>query len=327
MTRPIPIIPEAILRRHKVAERYDNRFRAAARLLQSRYREALALPIGIHTAADGATRKLGSRLTLKDGDAGFNFLTPEVAVVAVLANLYREPGATIDEERLMTNLLSSQPLVFNALGPLHLNLDLATAMLGSIFPELADATVDAVLFEHSPGRGDDTLTGDHTAWDAAITYVRADGTRGIVAIEVKYSENGWEPAQELRPRYAELMPATGLFIDPTAPQLRARPIQQLMREHVLLQAAIMRGDYAEGRFLVIAPEQNGPMQSACRRYGAELTNDPTKARYVSYTLEAFIEALSRHGDEDYAGGLYRRYCDWSVVHREIEECASAGLSR
>lgn len=320
MTRThLPHIPEPILRRHRVHEAYDTRFRANARLLQALWREQREMVIGTHTAADGTTRKLGSRISDAAGRSGGNFLTPDIARLAWREQAYREPGSTIDEQRLWTNLLSSHPLVFNALGPLRLDAKLATKMLRTICPDLDDATADAVLFEHSPGRAVDDLTGDHTAWDAAITYSRASGTKGIVAIEMKYSESGWEPIKDLRQRYADLMPASGLFVDPTAPDLRNRPVQQLMREHVLLQAAIMRGDYAEGRFIVILPELNYPMQSACRRYAAQLAAPADgKAGFGIVTLEAFIETLRGSGETDHAAALFRRYADWSLIDEEIE---------
>jgi hypothetical protein len=301
--------------------------RANARLLQALWREHQELAIGTHAAADGTTRKLGSRISDAAGRSGGNFLTPELARLAWREQAYREPGSTIDEQRLWTNLLSSHPLVFNALGSLRLDDKLATAMLRAICPDLDDATADAVLFEHSPGRAVDDLTGDHTAWDAAITYTRASGAKGIVAIEMKYSESGWEPIRDLRQRYADLMPATGLFIDPTAPDLRKRPIQQLMREHVLLQAAIMRGDYAEGRFMVILPALNYPMQSACRRYAAHLTPSEGKAGFGTITLEAFIEALHGVGETNHAAALFGRYTDWSLIDEEIEANFPTALAR
>ncbi|WP_232493632.1 PGN_0703 family putative restriction endonuclease [Novosphingobium kaempferiae] len=322
----LPLVPEPILRRFRVNEPNDTRFRSCARLLQSLWRSGRELRPGRHVSPNGDKRWLGSRINDYAARRGGNFMTPEISKLAYLEHAYREPWATSDEQRLWTNLLSSHPLVFNALGPLRLDPELATAMLRAMFPDLADATADTVLFEHSPGRGAADLTEDHTAWDAAITYARADGTKGVIAIEMKYSESGWEPIKELRKRYADLMPAAGLFIDPMAPELRKRPIQQLMREHVLLQSAIMRGDYAEGRFVVILPELNTPMQRACQRYAGQLA-DPTegKASFSTLNLEAFIGLMRSNGDEDYADDLRHRYCAWEYIDEVIAEGIPAEL--
>jgi hypothetical protein len=216
----LPIIPERILREHRVHEPTDTRFRAAARLLQALWREDRELPIGTHVSPDGSRRKLGSRISDAAGTGGANFLSPAVAHLVRREVVYREPGALIDEPRLYCNLLSSMPLTFNLLGPLRLDLALARRVLALITPDLAGVHVRAVWFETSPGRGSATLTGDATAFDAMVVYETPRGRRGFIAVETKYSEGGWEPAPVMRPRYDEIAGSSGLFIDSTARALR-----------------------------------------------------------------------------------------------------------
>ena len=134
--RHLPLIPEPILRRHRVFEPSDTRFRACTRLLQALWRERHRLSIGTHTAPDGSRRKLGSRITPAAGRAGANFLTPAVAALTRREVAYREVGAFINEDRLWTNLLSSQPLTFNLFGPLRLDLALASRVLRLLCPDL-----------------------------------------------------------------------------------------------------------------------------------------------------------------------------------------------
>lgn len=105
----LPTIPEAILKAHKVNEPSDTRFRAAARL--SLWRQDSGLPIGTHRSQDGKRRKLGSRINTASARAGGNFLNAEIANLTRREVVYREAGAIIDQERLWTNLLSSQPLL------------------------------------------------------------------------------------------------------------------------------------------------------------------------------------------------------------------------
>jgi hypothetical protein len=106
-----------VLKKHRVHEPLDPRFRSAARLLQALWREDRGLPIGSYVNEDGKRRKLGSRISQAAGRAGGNFLTPEIAHTARRETAYREIGALIDAERLATNLLSSMPLTFNLLAP------------------------------------------------------------------------------------------------------------------------------------------------------------------------------------------------------------------
>lgn len=75
----LPIVPVDVLRKHRVFEKFDNRFRACARLLQALWREEQGLPIGTHERPDGATRRIGSLIGTTAADAGRNFLLPAVA--------------------------------------------------------------------------------------------------------------------------------------------------------------------------------------------------------------------------------------------------------
>lgn len=315
----LPAVPSGALRRHRVHEPFDTRFRAAARVLQSLWRASKGLPVGTYTRPDGVTFRLGSMITERAGETGANFLRPEIARLARREVAYRQPGALIEQRRLWCNLLSSMPLTFNVIGPLRLDSKLATRMLRSLFPDLADATVEAVLFEHSPGRGVASLTGDHTAFDAQIDYRRIDGSRGFVAIEVKYSESMGETQRPLKPRYGELAPIAELHREPGAAYLTAGRLQQFYRQHLLAQATLMRGDFSEGRVLVIAPEFNSQVQNRIAEYADTLLPvAPAKVGFSAITLEAMIELLRQCGKRSYARSLHDRYCDWSKVDEVIE---------
>jgi hypothetical protein len=313
----VPLLPEQLLRKHYIFEPLDHRFRSAARLLQSIWREDRELPIGSYKV--GVKRKkLGSRISPAAARAGANFMLPAIAWLVRRELAYREPAAMIDEARLYGNLLSSMPLAFNIFGLLKLDLSFASRVLVELFPDLGGAKVQAVLFEHSPGRGDPALTGDHSAFDVFLRYETPAGRKGFVAIETKYSESCQEPVPAIRPRYDDLADVSGLFVDPRKPALRTNPCQQLFREHLLAQAMLMRGDYDEGRFVVIAPRLNKLVASAVSTYRAEL--NPTsedQIGFASVTLEDTITALAMAGEDEYAARLYRRYCDFQLVDGEL----------
>jgi hypothetical protein len=89
----LPLIPANVLKKHRVHEPVDTRFRSAARLLQSLWREDRDLPIGSYVSEDGKRRKLGSRISEAAGTAGANFLTPKIAHIARReTTAYREIG-------------------------------------------------------------------------------------------------------------------------------------------------------------------------------------------------------------------------------------------
>ena len=91
--------------------------------------------MGTHAPANGEPRKLGSRIEASYAKQGANFLSPAIAKLAFRESVYREIGAVIEQERLWTNMLSSQPLCFNLFGDLKLNPDKGNKFFQQLFPD------------------------------------------------------------------------------------------------------------------------------------------------------------------------------------------------
>jgi hypothetical protein len=321
----LPIVPTAVLVKHRVYEEFDNRFRSCARLLQSLWRQRQNLPIGTYARTSGRKRTIGSLISTAAGTEGRNFLTPAIAEIARLEAAYQERDALIDQNRLFTNLLSSMPLTFNAFAPLRLDRDLAARVLRAIIPGIDLEAVVDVLFETSPGRQDASLTNDRTAFDVALIYERSDGKRGFIGIEVKYSETGTEPAPpELNPRYTDLARSSGLFKEPDHAALRVNPLQQLFREHLLTQAVVMRGDYAEAYFVMVAPRLNHLVQNSASMYAGFLAPPTTgQVPFVNVELEQLVDAFGWSGAHEHAAALNERYLDWGRVDEVVRAAVKA----
>jgi hypothetical protein len=313
----LPLIPGELLNQHIVNEPGDTRFRAAARLLQSLWRADHNLPIGTHVADDGNVRDLGSRLTREDAQRGANFLSSGLAQLARYESVYCEPGALIEQERLWANMLSSQALSLNLFGDLKRDLEKASRVLRTIWPEIID-TVDAVLFEHSPGRGAGRFTADYTAFDVVVLGKTSDARRSFVAIEVKYTESMTEPPASHRHRYDELSEASGVFKDARSICLRAMPLQQIWREHLLSRAMLCEGLYDVGVFAVAHPERNLQARDAVGAYEKELaSNSPLETGFSSVTIERLLEARRADGDVAFADAFQARYLDIERVEKLI----------
>src|SRR5687767_2286077 len=111
----------------------DDPFTARMRHHQSWYRaHILHVPCGIGPKPTSTTQ-YGNMLTLADGKAGRNFLTPEIADVA-RARVAEGAGA-VEPFRLFHNMLSSQPMCFNLFGPLVRDTALAARLLPTLVPE------------------------------------------------------------------------------------------------------------------------------------------------------------------------------------------------
>ena len=324
--RQLPLIPKSLLRQHRVLEKFDNRFRAAARLLQAMWREEQQLPIGVHDGADGEQRRIGSLISAKAAAAGRNFLSADVAHLAAYEMAYQERGALIDQRRLYSNLLSSMPLAFNLFAPLRMDLDFAARVVRSLIPDIDVARVIEVKFEHSPGRDVTELTADKTAWDVAIIYQRTDGEKGLVAIEQKYSESGDCSSGERDQRFDALATSSDLYKAPMSAVLRTGLCEQLFREHLLAFAALHRGDYAEATFMLVAPRHNHLIQQGANLYAAHLLEPgPAGIPFVNIELERVIEAIAWCGQFDHAAAVYDRYCNFLKVDLAVEVALRAGV--
>jgi hypothetical protein len=314
----VPLVPEEILRKHSAFVPTDNRFRAAARLLQTLWREDRDLPCGTFIDHDGKRRKLGSSLSKISGREGSNFLSPAIAQVVHRELVFREIGSMFDVDRLRNNLLSSMPLAFNLFGLLKRDLPLATKFMAELFPGFLHE-VTAVLFEHSPGRGKSAFTGDHSAFDVVIRGATKQGSRAFVAFEVKYSESMGETMPiRFSDRLTEIAVGSDLFADVEMSGLWRNPLQQLFREHCLAQSMLDRGLADVGIFVLIGPEHNHLIQQAAGAYATYL-NGPHQARahFVNITLERVIETYAAIKMETFARMLHRRYCDFWLLDGEL----------
>ena len=273
---------------------------------------------GRHEGRDGRTRVLGSRLSPDDALRGRNFLTPDIARITRRETAYREIGALIDEQRLWTNLLSSQPLTFNLFGRCRANFDYAADLFALLFPDFI-RRVDHVAFEHSPGRGDPSFLGDGTAFDLFVTGTSPDGHPAFISWEVKYAEAVRQPLRGARLRYRELAQVHALHTDPDAAVLVSEPLGQFTAEHLL--AALIRdkmGDGTKGIFAVLAPRQNREAWIAINQYAA-LVRDDAPVGFRALELESVISAIAQVERDDLATRLRERYIDFAPVHALIDD--------
>ena len=261
---------------------------------------------------------LGSYLSPEAAEAGLNFLTPALHLLALRELLLLpEDDAAVDHDRLVANSLSSQPLVVNTFGPLALELKLASKVFRQLLPDFVHS-VEKVTFEHSPGRRDNRFLADRSAFDVAVHVKTTDGEPGIVYVEMKYSEDMTGPAARWRDRYDEALKEVRLYKDPNSSILRSVPIEQLAREHMLSQLAVNNGITPRAMFIGIGPRLNRRVGAAFVVYANELLpvdeNDRSRVAFRHFTLEAFIDAIDVAGDQTTADRLWQRYCNFQRIY-------------
>lgn len=329
----LPLIPSMLAKRLAVYERYDTRFRACARLQQALWLGRQQIPTGHHQDRTGRARRLASRLSPAAALAGRNFLTPDLAELAHRVIAYQEPGAFIARDRVLANAIGSTSLCLNAMGFLAMDLDLAAKVLRQLLPDQDIDTVTAVHFEHSPARRSAAFTNDGTAFDCCVWFIRKRRSRhaerlGVLCMEWKFTEGLNDSASIAPGHYDALAEASGVFNEPLHAALRVNPLQQLFREHLLAQAAVMHGHWPSAVFASIAPSANDRVQRQADLYRSFL--NPTLEGQVPFahlTLEAFVNAMARAGATGPAEMLVERYLDLGPVHELVAAALKQQVSQ
>ena len=313
-----------VLKHYDALVKSDNKqFQERARLLQSIWRKRNELPIGTHYG-----RKLGSRIDITKLDSKYsNFLTDHIREV-VKEVLASNKKGLIQEERLLTNLLSSQPLCFNLFGELTSNRKLAT----KVFRDLTEGRiveVEEIKFEYSPGRQDPQYTGDSSAFDVYVRFKPQHGDSGFVGIEVKYHENPYKvDAEEERRsyyknhvRYEKIAVDMDCFLPEKLDIVRGKPIQQFWRDHLLVGSLKRADRFDDAFFAILQPEDNAVCTKAVKEYTTCLVANCESV--LNWTLERFHELLASYSSADWINEFRARYLDFDhltgLLQNETEE--------
>lgn len=199
---------------------------------QSWYRtNVLRLPYGTGPGPND-TNFYGNMLTRVDGQAGRNFLSPEI--FEVVQDRLAQGGGEVEKYRLLHNMLSSQPMCFNLFGLMVKNHDLAKILLETLIPE-GISKVTRVDIEWAPTPTSDYLN-DRTAFDAFIEYLTEDGQLNGLGIETKLSEPFSQKEYD-RPEYRRWMQCSDApWLTESENEVQAKGHNQLWREHLLAVA-------------------------------------------------------------------------------------------
>jgi hypothetical protein len=269
-------------------------FRQRTRLHQARWREANGHPIGSQPYQPHPNRPparpVGSRLPLAYGEEiGANLITPD-ALEAARARMSRiERHQSIDHQRLWADLLSSEALAFNLFGDLAADLAVADKAVHAWWPD-APGIVREIRFAHSPGWLDPEYLNSLRDFDAAFILDREDGTKGIVAVDVKYHERAKSetPKPQNLWRTVAVAEQSGAFAPGAIDQVKGRSELAVMwLEHLLLLSMLQHpsGVWTWGRYVVVHPAGNDDTAGLCDRYRDLLANDAT---FDVMTLEEVI---------------------------------------
>ncbi|MCX6723177.1 MAG: hypothetical protein NT094_03910, partial [Candidatus Staskawiczbacteria bacterium] len=145
-----------------------------ARLHQSKFRaEVLNLPYDSY----------GNYLTKEDGEIGNNFYKGFGIFEAVKKyRKYNKP--------LYSNMLRSEHIPFNFFIPFDLNKTFCKNVFNEFFGGVIQ-TIERIEIEFAPKPREKYLN-DGTSFDTYIEYTHTDNSKGILGIEVKYTEKEYK---------------------------------------------------------------------------------------------------------------------------------------
>ena len=270
-------------------------FRRHARYHQAGWREANHHPIGtqpiLPKPGETRVRPVGSRLPLDYArQTGANFVTSAAFDAARARTAYVEARQSFDHQRLWADLLSSAALSFNLFGDLAADLALADRAVHGWFPD-APGRVSEVRFAHSPGWFDPAYLNSLRSFAIVFILDLDDGSRGIVAVDVKYHErNRLEtPRPDNVARYVEVAERSRVFAPGSIDELKERgDLCVMWIEHLLLFSMLQHpsGGWTWGRHVVVHSAGNCDIVDACARYRTMLADETT---FVTMTLEQLLD--------------------------------------
>lgn len=303
----------------------DGRRTARYRLLQSWYREQVLTAEYGEYRVNGGTRPLGSLLALHDvvERPGLNFLTPAAATYAMeRAELVQAAGGAIDKARLARNMLSSLPMTFSIFGELRSREDRGLDAVRAFLDPHAVA-VDVMECAWRPAVD---VLGDRSGFDAAVVTERADGSRHLTGIEVKYTEQ-FNHTIYNSDGYRQVHEFSGWFHPGTARPLVGPATNQLWRTSLLAAACAKRQvmGVTSASVVVMCLGEDPDAARALAGLSAALRAPEEHCRIVS--LESFVAGV-REGlgpQAPWADAFATRYLDPPLIMAELPNDDSQSL--
>jgi hypothetical protein len=303
----------------------DSRRTARYRLLQSWYREQVLNAEYGEYRVNGGTRPLGSLLSMHDvvKRPALNFLTKEAASYALeRADIVRASGGSIDKARLARNMLSSLPMTFSIFGELRAREDRGLDVVRAFL----DPHAVAVEVMECVWRPAVDVLGDRSVFDAGVITLRADGSRHLIGIDVKYTEQ-FNRTIYNSDGYRQVHEYSGWFHPGTARPLLGPATNQLWRTSLLAAACAQRDvmGVSSASIVVMCLSEDPDATRALAGLSAALVEPQDHCRIVS--LESFVAGV-RDGlgpQDGWADAFATRYLDPPPIHAELPDEDSESL--
>jgi hypothetical protein len=275
-------------------------FLRRARLHQSKFRaKILVLPYDNY----------GNYLTREDCESGNNFYKGFGIFEAVQKyRKYNKP--------LYSNMLRSEHIPFNFFIPLNQNKTFCINVFNEFFDNSIQ-TIDRIEIEYAPKPKEKYLN-DRTSFDVYIEYSRGDNSKGIIGIEVKYTEKEYnlkessKQAKDINDKtskYYSVSELCQIYKSQAINVLPTDKFRQIWRNH-LLGESILLADSDKFKYftsLTLFPNGNAHFISTSKEYIDLLVANDYK--FMPITFEDFFAAGIKHCPDD----NYKKWLEYLTI--------------
>lgn len=264
-------------------------FLRRARLHQSIFRaKYLDLPFDTY----------GNYLTKEDGENGKNFYDDFGIFDAVKKyRKYNKP--------LYSNLLRSEHIPFNIFIPLDKDRNYCKNVIADILNSSINS-IDKIEIEYAPKPKEKYLN-DGTSFDTYIEYSNSDGTKGIIGIEVKYTEKEYKlptnskqekDIKDFNSPYYSVTNKSGLYKPNAIKDLPTDKFRQVWRNQILGESMLIVDSDKFQHFtsLTLFPSDNSHFIKTSKEYIDLLIQNDN--RFIALTYENFFALLNKHCPDD-----------------------------
>lgn len=279
------------------------------RLARVRFHQAWFRVHVLGLIAFGSTpsgKRLGSILTIEDGNAGRNFVSGEACE---LYRSRRSAGWGLEPVRCERHMTSSQTLTVNLAALLHEDLEVSMRVMAAITGREDFVSIDSIHLEYAPASPSQHL-GDKSRIDLLIGIATRAGNE-FIAMEIKYADRFNSRAIDLRTDpYIELIEASNVWGSKVSLEPRSAT-NQLLRCHALATSlSLVSFGHTDTTFILLTLDDDDLATVIAEEYSGNLM-DPTRFIHLKWTnfFEQFQAVNDRSG---LARRLRGRYVDWDL---------------
>jgi len=236
-----------------------------------------------------------------------------------------------EEERLFTNLLSSQPMAFNIFLPLKWNyFNVGNAVFKELFPFLNIKCLEDIQMEYVPNDEngkDKRVTRDRSCFDVFVKYKNNNDETCGIGIEVKYTESFsqsdyWNRTDDKKTRYIDAIEKeyTNQFFKKYEEEYLRPKYNQLFRNQLIVEEVKKKTPIKNCILAVVHSKED----EKCAKLVAEFQDlIKQKNSCIPITIERIIKLAKAFADFPETKSLYEkiddRYCNYEKLKDHWEE--------